>query len=73
MPCVAAASTALRVSTSQTASWKLAATSCRGTGSPERSRASTQRATAVLSPEKEKSNRCRSRSLRDVSPRGKST
>ena len=52
---------------------RLAATSATGTGSPERSRASTQRATAVLSPENEKSNRCRSRSLRDVSPRGKST
>ena len=35
-----------------------------GTGSPARSRASTQRATAVFSPEKEKSNRCAARSLR---------
>ena len=66
-----AASTALRVSTSQTASWKDAATSATGTGSPERSRASTQRATAVFSPENEKSKRCRSRSRREVSPRGK--
>ena len=72
MPWAAAASTALRVSTSQTASWKTAATSATGTGSPARSRASTQRATAVLSPENEKSKRCRSRSRRAVSPRGKS-
>ena len=50
-----------------------AATSSTGTGSPARSRASTQRATAVFRPEKEKSNRCRSRSRREVSPRGKST
>ena len=41
-----------------------AATSATGTGSPVRSRASTQRATAVLSPENEKSKRCRSRSRR---------
>ena len=34
--------------------------------------ASTQRATAVLSPENEKSNRCRSRSRPVVRPRGKS-
>ena len=71
-PRLTAASIALRVSTSQTASWKLAATSPTGTGSPARSRASTQRATAVLSPENEKSKRCRSRSRREVSPRGKS-
>ena len=62
MPSLDAASSALRTSTSQTASWKLAATSATGTGSPDRSRASTQRATAVLSPENEKSKRCRSRS-----------
>ena len=68
----AAASTALRVSTSQTASWNDAATSATGTGSPEASRASTQRATAVFRPENEKSKRCRSRSRREVSPRGKS-
>ena len=72
MPSVTAASIALRVSTSQTASWNDAATSSTGTGSPARSRASTQRATAVFSPENEKSKRCRSRSRRDVSPRGKS-
>ena len=69
-PCSRQASTALRVSTSTTASWKLAATSATGTGSPDRSRASTQRATAVFRPENEKSNRCRSRSLRErESPR----
>ena len=55
MPSATAASTALRVSTSQTASWKEAATSATGTGSPESSRACTHRATAVFSPEKEKS------------------
>ncbi len=71
-PCSWQASTALRVSTSVTASWKLAATSATGTGSPDRSRASTQRATEVFRPENEKSNRCRSMSLRDVRPRGKS-
>ena len=60
MPWRTAASTALRVSTSQTASWNDAATSATGTGSPDRSRASTQRATAVFRPEKEKSKRCRS-------------
>ena len=70
MPSVAAASRALRTSTSHTASWKLAATSATGTGSPLRSRASTQRATAVLSPEKEKSKRCRSRSRRAGQPAG---
>ena len=43
------------VSTSTTASWHDAATSATGTGSPAASRASTQRATAVFSPEKEKS------------------
>ena len=63
-PSLAAASSALRTSTSHTASWNDAATSATGTGSPARSRASTQRATAVLSPEKEKSKRCRSRSRR---------
>ena len=60
------------MSTSQTASWKDAATSATGTGSPDASRASTQRATAVLRPENEKSKRCRSRSRREVRPRGKS-
>ena len=64
------ASIALAVSTSQTASWKLAATSSTGTGSPARSRASTQRATAVFSPENEKSNRCAARSFGAVRPRG---
>ena len=49
------ARTALAVSTSATASWKDAATSASGTGSPARSRASTQRATAVFRPENEKS------------------
>ena len=72
MPWSVAASSALRTSTSHTASWNDAATSATGTGSPERSRASTQRATAVLRPENEKSKRCRSRSRREVSPRGKS-
>ncbi len=72
MPSVRAASTALRVSTSHTASWKDAATSATGTGSPESSRAWTHRATAVFSPEKEKSKRCRSRSRPELSPRGKS-
>ena len=72
MPSLAAASTALRVSTSQTASWNEAATSSTGTGSPARCFASTQRATEVLSPEKEKSKRCRSRSRRLDRPRGKS-
>ena len=56
-PVAAQASTALALSTSQTASWKLAATSASGTGSPSRCRDSTQRATAVFSPEKEKLNR----------------
>ena len=55
MPCSVQASTALRVSTSTTASWNAAATSATGTGSPSRCRASTQRATAVFSPENEKS------------------
>src|SRR4029077_10228576 len=49
------AATAFLVSTSATASWKDAATSATDTGSPAASRASTQRATAVLSPENEKS------------------
>src|SRR5258708_22808725 len=49
------ASTALRVSTSATASWNDAATSATGTASPAASRPSTQRATAVFSPENEKS------------------
>jgi hypothetical protein len=54
-PCSRQASTAFRVSTSTTDSWKLAATSATGTGSPAASRCSTHRATAVLVPEKEKS------------------
>ena len=57
------AASALLVSTSQTASWKDAATSATGTGSPARCRASTQRATAVFSPENEKSNRWAARSF----------
>ena len=65
-PFSAHASSALRVSTSTTASWNDAATSATGTGSPAASRASTQRATAVFRPLKEKSKRCRSRSR----PRG---
>ena len=56
-PCSLQARTALRVSTSVTASWNDAATSATGTGSPAASRACTHRATAVLSPENEKSNR----------------
>jgi hypothetical protein len=44
------ARTALAVSTSTTASWKLAHTSATGTGSAAACRASTQRATAVLRP-----------------------
>ena len=46
---------AFRVRTSTTASWNDAATSATGTGSPARSAASTQRATAVFRPENEKS------------------
>ena len=69
----AQASIALAVSTSQTASWKLAATSASGTSSPSRCRVSTQRATAVFSPENEKSKRCLSWSFRAVSPRGNAT
>ena len=65
------ASIALALSTSQTASWKLAATSAVGTSRPSASAVSTYRATEVFRPEKEKSNRCRSRSRRPVSPRGK--
>src|SRR5216684_3568216 len=49
------ACTALRVSTSATASWKDAATSATGTLTPAARRSSTQRATAVFSPENEKS------------------
>src|SRR5262249_20735926 len=54
-PCARQASTALRVSTSATASWNEAATSATGTGRPAALRSSTYRATAVFSPEKEKS------------------
>ena len=72
MPRLVAASMALRVSTSQTASWKEAATSATSIVTPARCWVSTQRATAVLSPEKEKSKRCRSRSRLAESPRGKS-
>ena len=49
-----------------------AATSATSIGTPSRCWVSTQRATAVLRPENEKSKRCRSRSRRLVSPRGKS-
>jgi hypothetical protein len=62
----------LRVSTSVTASWKLAATSATGTDSPAASLACTHRDTAVFSPENEKSNRWRSMSRPWVNPRGKS-
>ncbi len=51
MPVYSQASTALAVRTSQTASWKDAATSFTGTSSPSRWRVSTQRDTAVFSPE----------------------
>ncbi len=54
-PCSRQARTALRVSTSVTASWNEAATSATGTSSPAFRRASTQRATAVFRPENEKS------------------
>src|SRR5690606_8334871 len=67
------AATAFMVSTSATDSWKLAATSATGTGSPARCRASTHRATAVFSPENEKSYGCAARSLGAVSPRGNAT
>ena len=70
MPRSRAARTAFAVSTSTTASWKLAATSATGTGVPARSSASTCRATAVLRPEKEKSNGA---SRGPVSPRGNAT
>src|SRR5579875_1316272 len=50
------AATALRVSTSTTASWNEAATSATGTASPASRRASTQRATAVFRPANEKSS-----------------
>ena len=53
--CRRQACTALRVSTSATASWNEAATSATGTARPSASRASTQRATAVFRPENEKS------------------
>jgi len=55
-PCWRQAVTAFLVSTSATASWKDAATSATGTGSPASVRASTQRATAVLRPANEKSS-----------------
>src|SRR5215472_12838728 len=55
-PCARQAPTALRVSTSATASWNDAATSATGTGIPASLRASTQRATAVFRPAKEKSS-----------------
>ena len=64
IPRLEAASIALRVSTSHTASWNDAATSATSIVTPSRCWASTQRATAVLSPENEKSKRCRSRSRR---------
>ena len=72
MPRLVAASMALRVSTSHTASWNDAATSATSIVTPARCCVSTHRATAVLRPENEKSKRCRSRSRRWVSPRGKS-
>jgi hypothetical protein len=56
MPSSRAARTALAVSTSATASWKDAQTSSTGIGLLSRSCCSTQRATAVFKPEKEKSN-----------------
>src|SRR5215472_506632 len=62
------AATALAVSTSATDSWNDAATSLTGTAWPPARRASTQRATAVFSPAKEKSS-VPSRYL----PRGKAT
>ncbi len=65
-----AARTAFAVSTSTTASWKDAATSATGTGVPARCSASTCRATAVFSPEKEKSNAA---SRGPVRPRGNAT
>ena len=46
---------ALAVITSATASWKDAATSATGSGSPAASNCSTQRATAVFRPEKDQS------------------
>ncbi len=63
-------SMALAVSTSATASWNEAATSASANGRPARRSVSTQRETAVFSPEKEKSKRCCSRSWRAVRPRG---
>ncbi len=54
-PTSCAARTAFIVSTSATDSWKPAATSATGTSSPARCFASTNRATAVLRPENEKS------------------
>ena len=55
-PCSLAGRTALRVSTSTTASWNEAATSATGPARRRAARASTQRATAVFRPENEKSN-----------------
>jgi hypothetical protein len=54
-PLAVHASTALRVSTSTTDSWNAAAMSGTRSGRPARSASSTQRATAVFSPENEKS------------------
>jgi hypothetical protein len=71
-PLATHASTALRLNTSHTASWNDAATSRTGTGSPDSSRASTHRATAVFSPLNEKSKRYRSASFAALRPRGKS-
>ena len=72
-PSLAAASTALRVSTSHDRLLERRGhVGDRAPAHRTRSRASTHRATAVLSPENEKSKRCRSRSRRDVRPRGKS-
>src|SRR5690606_20160929 len=69
-PCRSHAAIVLAVSTSATDSAKDAATSCTGISSPESWRASTHRATAVLSPENEQSYACSSWSLRAVRPRG---
>src|SRR5665647_1038186 len=65
------AATVLAVRTSATASAKDAATSGSGTSSPASWRASTQRATAVFRPEKEKSYAWVAWSFAAVSPRGK--
>ncbi len=70
IPSASHAAIAFAVSTSQTASWNEAATSSIENASPSRRRVSTQRATAVLRPENEKSKRCLARSFVAVRPRG---